>query len=106
VISTDALEHCPEQDMPWILEEIFAAARRFVYANVASYPAVKLLPNGENAHSTQRPANWWSALVSEVAGRHSGVIYQIKIKEAAKKWGFLSGLFSGRPRVTSLSNAA
>jgi hypothetical protein len=106
VISTDALEHCPEQDLPWILEEIFAAARRFVYANVASYPALKFLPNGENAHSTQRPANWWSALIGEVANRHPSVTYRIGIKEAANRRGLLGRLFIRRPRVTMLSNAA
>src|SRR5688572_2477994 len=41
VISTDALEHCPEEDISWIVEEMFAAAKKFVYANVASYPAQK-----------------------------------------------------------------
>src|SRR5688500_18816404 len=39
VICTDVLEHCPEDDMPWILGELFAFARRFVYANVACFPA-------------------------------------------------------------------
>lgn len=64
VICTDVLEHCPEQDLPWILEEIFGYARRFVYLNVACYPARKTLPNGENAHATVRPADWWRGKVA------------------------------------------
>ncbi len=59
VISTDVLEHCPEEDLAWILEEIFGYATRFVYLNVACYPARKTLPNGENAHATVRPPDWW-----------------------------------------------
>jgi hypothetical protein len=59
VISTDVLEHCPKDDIPWILEEIFGYARIFVYLNVACYPASKILPNGENAHCTLEPPNWW-----------------------------------------------
>jgi hypothetical protein len=59
VISTDVLEHCPEEDLAWILEEIFGYATRFVYLNVACYPARKTLPNDENAHVTVRPADWW-----------------------------------------------
>src|SRR5687767_11607001 len=47
VIATDVLEHCPEDDMSWIVEEIFAFAERFVFANVACYPALKRLPTGE-----------------------------------------------------------
>ncbi len=67
VICTDVLEHCPEEDIPWILEEIFSFARRFVYANIASFPAKKTLPNGENAHCTIRPAEWWLEQVRAIA---------------------------------------
>ena len=52
VISTDVLEHCPEEDIPWIIDEIFSYAKLFVFANVACYPAKKHLPDGENAHCT------------------------------------------------------
>ncbi|HYR34320.1 MAG TPA: class I SAM-dependent methyltransferase [Burkholderiales bacterium] len=65
VVCTDVLEHCPEEDLPWILDEILAFARRFVYLNVACFPARKSLPNGENAHATVRPPQWWEALVRE-----------------------------------------
>ena len=80
VISTDVLEHCPEQDVPWIVEEIFSFAERFVFANIACYPARKHLPNGENAHCTIRPSDWWEGLLREVAGRHSGVEWQIWVQ--------------------------
>jgi hypothetical protein len=63
VVCTDVLEHCPEEDLPWILDEIFGYARRFVYLNVACFPARKTLPNGENAHITVRPPDWWRELV-------------------------------------------
>jgi hypothetical protein len=106
VISTDALEHCPQDDMPWIVEEMFATARRFVYANVASYPAQKRLPNGENAHATQQPAAWWDALLRSCAARHPGVTYQFKIRENAGKRGLLQKLLRSKARDTVLSNAA
>ena len=64
VVSTDVLEHCPHEDLDWILAEIFGYARRFVYLNVACYPARKSLPNGENAHATVRPPDWWRDKVS------------------------------------------
>ena len=80
VVSTDVLEHCPEQDIPWILDEIFAYAERFVYANIACYPAQKRLPNGENAHCTIRPSAWWEELLREVASRYQGVEWQIWVQ--------------------------
>jgi len=55
VISTDMLEHCPEEDLPWIISEIFEFSQVFVFCFIALYPAKKSLPNGDNAHITQRP---------------------------------------------------
>jgi hypothetical protein len=37
VICTDVLEHCREEDVRWILAELFAFASKFVYANVACW---------------------------------------------------------------------
>ena len=70
VISTDVLEHCPEEDLDWILDEILGFATRFVFLNVACFPARKSLPNGENAHITLRPPHWWrEALAARAAAR-------------------------------------
>ena len=80
VISTDVLEHCPEEDIPWIIEEMFAFAERFLYANIASYPASKRLPNGENAHCTIRPGEWWQNVLREAADRHPGIKWQIWVQ--------------------------
>jgi FkbM family methyltransferase len=73
VVSTDVLEHCPEEDLPWILDEIFGYADRFVYLNVACFPARKTLPNGENAHITVRPPQWWRELV----GAHATTLWEL-----------------------------
>jgi hypothetical protein len=59
VISTDVLEHCPEEDIDWILADIFAHARLFVFCTVALFPASKKLPSGDNAHVTLKDAAWW-----------------------------------------------
>ncbi len=75
VICTDVLEHCPEEDVPWIIEELFSFAREFVYINVACYPAKKRLPNGENAHCTIKPPQWWKAWLDAAVARHPGLRY-------------------------------
>lgn len=69
VISTDVMEHCPEEDLPWILGEIFGYARKFVYLSVAQYPAQKILPNGENAHCTLEPTEWWLERIAVAKSR-------------------------------------
>ena len=77
VISTDVLEHCPEDDIGWILNEMFSFARNFFYGNVACYPAKKRLSNGENAHCTIRPAEWWQLQLSEVSQLYPAVRYYV-----------------------------
>ena len=80
VVSTDVLEHCPEEDIEWIVDEIFSFANRFVFANVACYPAKKRLPTGENAHCTIKPVEWWAERVQSAAGRHPGVAWEFWIE--------------------------
>src|SRR5690606_29055067 len=58
VICTDVLEHIPEQDLDWVISDLFGFAQRLVYAGVANYPAGKLLPDNSNAHVTLKPAEW------------------------------------------------
>ena len=77
VVCTDVLEHCPEGDLPWILDEILSFARKFVYLNVACFPARKSLPNGENAHVTVRPPEWWRALVAQRAVRYPQLLWEL-----------------------------
>jgi hypothetical protein len=81
VICTDVLEHCNEVDLPWIVEEIFSYAKRFVFASIACYPAKTHLPNGENAHCTVRPPQWWRDLFGAIAARHPGVKYKVLLLE-------------------------
>lgn len=80
VISTDVLEHCPEEDVPWIVDEIFGYATKFVFANVACYPARKRLPTGENAHCTILPPHWWAEVVGSVAARHADLEWEFWIQ--------------------------
>ncbi len=80
VISTDVLEHCPEEDVPWIVDEIFGYARKFVFANVACYPAGKRLPTGENAHCTIKPIEWWSDIVGRAAAKHPDLVWELWIR--------------------------
>jgi hypothetical protein len=77
VVSTDVMEHCPEEDLPWIVGEIFSYARRFVYVNVACFPAEKLLPNGENAHCTIRSPQWWADLFGHIARGYPDIVWEV-----------------------------
>jgi hypothetical protein len=77
VICTDVMEHCPEEDVPWIVEEIFDFATRFVFVNAACFPARKRLPNGENAHCTIRPPEWWEGLFRAAGAKRPSLRWQL-----------------------------
>lgn len=79
VVCTDVLEHCPEEDIPWIVEEIFSYATEFVYLNIACYPAQKRLPSGENAHCTIQGVEWWEPILTAAASRHHGLFWEARL---------------------------
>ena len=75
VICTDVLEHCPEQDVDWIVSELFSFACEFVYVSVACYPAKKRLPDGTNAHCTIKPPDWWQTRFDAALKTRPGLRY-------------------------------
>ena len=77
LVSTDVLEHIPRADAPWIVEEMFSLARKFVFANVACYPAVTRLPDGTNAHETVQHPQWWAGLFEATAAKFPSVGYML-----------------------------
>jgi hypothetical protein len=79
VVCTDVLEHCPEEDIDWILGELFAFARLFVFANVACFPALKTLPSGANAHCTVKPAQWWQERIGRAMQGSTGVRCEFRL---------------------------
>ena len=59
LICVDVLEHIPTEDIYWILEKLMTKAKKYLFINVACYPAIALLPNGKNAHINIQPPKWW-----------------------------------------------
>ncbi len=82
VICTDVLEHVADDDIPWILDELFRHAQRFVYAVAACYRARKTLPNGENAHVTLQPASWWREQMEAASRRRAGVQWVLCVQRS------------------------
>jgi hypothetical protein len=91
VISTDVLEHCPEEDMDWIVSDIFGFSRKAVFCSVALYPAHKQLPTGDNAHVTLKSAGWWLDLFERTKRAHGGRKYFLAICRNSKDFLFVEG---------------
>ena len=105
LISTDVLEHIPEDDIDWILNECFSLAEKFIYMNIASYPALKKLPNGWNAHVTIKSPEWWRDKIEKASKDWAGLTYVFEVAE--KRSGFMGrfikALGGGRYKVTRIS---
>lgn len=75
VVSSATLDRCPDDDVPWVLDDMFARARRFVYVMVAndrSGDCCRERSFGEGAAAMQ-DADWWRTQMACAARRHPGV---------------------------------
>lgn len=75
VISTDVLEHIPEDQLDNVLSEIFSKADKFVYLGICTVPADSFLPNGENSHVTVKPFEWWYEKIMPYSSEVYTMIY-------------------------------
>lgn len=84
VIATDVLEHVPEDDVFWVVNELFAHAEKFVFASIPCYLASATLPDGRNAHITLRSPYWWLGVFQSARAQrpeiHFSLVFLIPIK--------------------------
>ncbi|MBL8580121.1 MAG: glycosyltransferase family 29 protein [Mesorhizobium sp.] len=62
LVSTDVLEHIPEPDLDAVLADMSSLSHKCFFVISTRY-ADTLLSNGQNAHCTVRPDEWWQARV-------------------------------------------
>lgn len=56
---TDVLEHIEPENIDNVLDHICLIASKYVFLVIPTGPAVKILPDGRNAHLIQKPVQWW-----------------------------------------------
>jgi len=59
VCCIDVLEHIEPELLDNVLDELKRVTKRLGYFTVHTGPAVKVLPDGRNAHLIQEPPKWW-----------------------------------------------
>lgn len=59
LVSTDVLEHIEPELLDNVLDDMRVLSKRLVFLTVATFPAVRHLPDGRNAHLIIRPYTWW-----------------------------------------------
>jgi hypothetical protein len=79
LVCIDVLEHVPEPALDVVLSDMAGLARHALLI-IDIEPAPQFLPNGENAHCTVRPPEWWRALLA----RHYGCLEPFFSKPLAR----------------------
>ena len=63
VLCTDVLEHIPEDDLGWLIRDIFNLSNKVVFLNVSTVLAIKTFTSGkykgENVHVSVFDHTWW-----------------------------------------------
>ncbi len=87
VVCLHVLDCTPEEDIPWVLDELFRYARRFVYVAVSCDPKRGHLPGGEPAHCTEKRPGWWEARMGEAAARFPEVHWRLATEKRSRLRG-------------------
>jgi len=77
VVCADALNYIPDEDVPWVIEDLFVLARRFVYVVVENSSGQKMLADGSHLHSRPRDLTWWKTWFEIAAERHPQVQWKL-----------------------------
>ncbi len=83
-ISVDLLQHVPEGDVGWMLDQMFAAARRFVYVGVSGAPSSAQMANGMTTECIGSSADWWKGQLELASNRNPGMRWALCVVEDDK----------------------
>ena len=77
VISTDVLEHIPEQDLDWVIERILNYSTKIVFMNICTVPALKHFKKGrlkgKNLHISVFNEEWWMEKIGRVWEKNNNI---------------------------------
>lgn len=81
VVCPEALNYIPDEDVPWVIEDLFEWASRFVYVVIENSPREKMLADGSFLHSRPRSQAWWKTWFESAAERHPQVQWKLVFKD-------------------------
>jgi uncharacterized protein len=110
VVSTEVLDSLPDEDVPWVLDELFRCARRKVTVTVTTAPRTSVSSHAIGVSQCPRPEFWWVEQL-EAASRHHPERHWQLIVHTRNRWGrevtqsFEGGCrFNGNPTVWVLAD--
>jgi mitochondrial fission protein ELM1 len=80
VVCLQGLEGVPEEDVPWVIEEMFAQARRFVCLTVCQTAHVKRSQHSTYVLPRQRDLAWWRTRVEAASARYPALHWCLVVR--------------------------
>lgn len=77
VVCGEGLDFVPDEDVPWVVGELFRFARRFVYAAVSDCALTKTLADGARLESRPRARAWWQEHFGAIAAHHPDIHWEL-----------------------------
>jgi mitochondrial fission protein ELM1/ketosteroid isomerase-like protein len=86
VVSTEVLDYLPDEDVPWVLDELFRSARRKVAVTVTTGTRARVLCHGIYLSHRPRPESWWLAQLEAASCRYPERHWQLTV-HTNNAWG-------------------
>ena len=104
IVCTDVLEHVPESDLGWVVDELIERADKMLFLNIACYPALKTFADGSNVHiSVFHPNTWIDFFCDRIKGRPLSIYLFFDVMNESNKKVTLEGFkIDNKPRVIKL----
>ncbi len=80
ILCRQFLEYLPEDDVPWVLDRLFAAASGFVLAEVPQGPETIAIADGTRLAAPRRPRDWWRQQFETAGARHPAVRWHLTLR--------------------------
>lgn len=80
VVCLETLDFVPDDDIPWLLRQLFERSKRLVYCEVSNKPASQYLANGARLDRRNRPVEWWQYQFELVARHFPAVRWRLCIQ--------------------------
>ncbi len=84
VLCEEALNHVPDEDVPWVIDSLFQKARRFVLVVLDNAPREMLLEDGSRLKGRTHDLTWWKRWFEAAAQRYPDVCWKLVFDSAAR----------------------
>ncbi|MEO8325590.1 MAG: ELM1/GtrOC1 family putative glycosyltransferase, partial [Nitrospirota bacterium] len=110
VYSASELQWIPDEDIPWVLDEIFSLANSLVFVQVQANESWHPMPGKTHSRGIQRNFEWWVSHIHTTSKRYPKIHWKFVSREGQargidRQLVRCGGLWSGHPpRIWILSD--